>query len=77
MSRPEDLARELTAALPVLGRGAHLYADVLTHQPGPLDPDAAVLAEAVVRGEIELLAAEPLYLRRPDVSVPGPRKPAL
>lgn len=77
VSRPEDLARELTAALPVLGRGALLYADVLTHQPGPLDPDAAVLAEAVVRGEIELLAAEPLYLRRPDVSVPGPRKPAL
>jgi len=77
VSRPEDLARELPDDLPVLGRGALVYAEVLTHQPGPLDPDAAVLVEAVVRGEVELLAAEPLYLRRPDVSVPGPRKPAL
>jgi len=77
VSRPEDLSGELPADMPVIGRGALMYVDVLAHRPGPLDPDAAVLAEAVVRGDVELLAAEPLYLRRPDVSVPGPRKPAL
>ena len=59
-----------------MGRGATLYADVLAGPArllaGPLDPDAAVLAQAVVDGRVEVLAAEPLYLRRPDARVPGP-----
>lgn len=73
-ARPHELAARHD--LPVVGRGGQMYADVLEHRPGPLDPDAAVLARAVVRREVELLAPDPLYLRRPDVSVPGPRKPA-
>lgn len=77
VSRPADLADELAEDMPVLGRGGLLYADVLAHRPGPLDPDAAVLARAVVRGQVELLPTEPLYLRRPDVLVPGRRKPVL
>jgi len=75
VSRPVDLAAQL-GEVPVFGRGGQAYADVLAHRPGPLDPDAAVLADAVVHGQIELLPPDPLYLRRPDVSAPGPRKPA-
>ena len=75
VSRPDDLARQL-GHVPVFGRGGEMYADVLSYRTGPLDPDAGVLAGCVVSGEVELLAPEPLYLRRPDISVPGPRKPA-
>lgn len=74
--RPVDLAARLRADTPVMGRGGQLYADVLPHRDGPLDPDASVLVRAVVRCDVPLLAPDPLYLRRPDVSVPGPRKPA-
>jgi tRNA threonylcarbamoyladenosine biosynthesis protein TsaB len=63
---------------PVVGRGAELYADVLGPRVGPLDPDAAALAELAL-GELAarqpLLPPTPLYLRRPDAVVPGPPKP--
>ena len=43
-------------------------------QENPLDPDAGVLADLVVRDAVSALAPEPLYLRRPDVRVPGAPK---
>lgn len=60
---------------PVVGRGAHLYPEHFPDRRPPLDPSAAVLAEAVVRGGVPVLPPQPLYLRRPDVAQPGPRKP--
>lgn len=81
VDRPADLADRLAADVPVVGRGAAVYADELARSAppldGPLDPDAAVLAQAVVDGRVELLAVEPLYLRRPDAQVPGPMKPVV
>ena len=77
VSRPDDLARQVSADVPVFGRGGEMYADVLSYRAGPLDPDAGLLAICVVRGEVELLAPDPLYLRRPDVAPPGPPKPVL
>ncbi|CAN5531856.1 tRNA (adenosine(37)-N6)-threonylcarbamoyltransferase complex dimerization subunit type 1 TsaB [soil metagenome] len=75
VDRPVALAARLDAApgpsAGVFGRGGQLYADVLPAAGGPLDPDAAVLAGAVLTGAVPLLAAEPLYLRRPDVTMPG------
>jgi len=72
---PAVLAERLAPGTLLVGRGAELHADVLpAHQP-PLDPDAAVLAQAVVDGAVPLLPVEPLYLRRPDAYPPGPPKP--
>ncbi|OUZ10429.1 tRNA (adenosine(37)-N6)-threonylcarbamoyltransferase complex dimerization subunit type 1 TsaB [Aeromicrobium sp. PE09-221] len=56
--------------LPVIGRGAEIYADVLMRAPGPLDPSAAALARLVVAERAAELPLEPLYLRRPDATVP-------
>jgi tRNA threonylcarbamoyladenosine biosynthesis protein TsaB len=67
VSYPADLA-ELHPGMPVLGRGASLYADQLTVLDGPLDPSAAALAAAVAGGSISELPLEPLYLRRPDAA---------
>lgn len=75
VDRPAVLAARLDAApgpsAGVFGRGGQLYADVLPVSSGPLDPDAAVLAGAVLAGAVPLLAPEPLYLRRPDVTMPS------
>ncbi len=73
VGRPADLAGRLAGA-PVVGRGGWLYADVLAPVDGPRDPSAVLLAQARVDGTVELVAPEPTYLRRPDVSEPGPRK---
>ena len=67
VSYPVDLA-ELHPGMPVVGRGATLYADVLTVLDGPLDPSAGALARAVVAGSVAELPLEPLYLRRPDAT---------
>jgi tRNA threonylcarbamoyladenosine biosynthesis protein TsaB len=75
VDRPAAVATQLPAGLPAIGRGARLYPDVLSAADGPLDPDAGVLADAVASGAVTELAAEPLYLRRPDVAAPSPRKP--
>ncbi len=72
--RPAGLACRLPVDVWVVGRGGRLYDDVLPYRSGPLDPEAAVLARAVVRREVTLLAPDPLYLRRPDVAEPRPRK---
>ncbi len=67
VSYPVDLA-ELHPGLPVQGRGATLYPDILTVLDGPKDPSAAALASAVATGSVEELPLEPLYLRRPDAT---------
>lgn len=65
--------------VPVVGSGTRLYPDLLGGVREPLDVDGAALARLVVdtlagRGAAELLAPEPLYLRRPDATEPGARK---
>ncbi|CAN5785867.1 tRNA (adenosine(37)-N6)-threonylcarbamoyltransferase complex dimerization subunit type 1 TsaB [soil metagenome] len=66
---PTGLADRLPAGCVVVGGGGQLYVDVLPAAPGPRGPDAGVLAAAVAAGSVPLLPAEPLYLRRPDVTV--------
>lgn len=68
---------ELDARGPVAGEGAVLYPAELGPPIGPRYPSAAWLAELTAerlsRG-VPALAAEPLYLRRPDARIPGPLK---
>ena len=68
---PADVPRK---ELPVVGRGGDLYPDLLGPAVPPLDPPAAALATLAVHGEPYLMPAEPLYLRRPDATMPGARK---
>jgi tRNA threonylcarbamoyladenosine biosynthesis protein TsaB len=81
VARAADLPPDVRA-LPVVGRGAELYADALPARlpGGPCDVDPAALADlafALRRGghpdaATALLDPEPLYLRRPDaVAAPG------
>lgn len=65
-----------------VGRGARLYRDDLPGpDAGPLDPSPGALAGLAARslaGDGEwLVSTDPLYLRRPDVQEPGPRKRVL
>lgn len=68
------------AGRPVVGRGAALYPEIL---PGPagdlLDPPAWAVAVLAARSYAtgDTLPADPLYLRRPDVAEPAPRKRVL
>ena len=68
---------ELGARCPVAGEGALLYPAELGAPIEPRYPSAAWLAdlaaERIMRGA-PMLAAEPLYLRRPDARIPGPLK---
>ncbi|MFL6091001.1 MAG: tRNA (adenosine(37)-N6)-threonylcarbamoyltransferase complex dimerization subunit type 1 TsaB [Aeromicrobium sp.] len=75
VDRPDELAA-LHRGVPVFGRGAELYREVLNAQPGPLDPSASVLAEGIATGSFNELPLEPLYLRRPDVAEPAALKRA-
>jgi len=72
------------AELPVAGNGGQLYPEAFGAVTGPAYPDARTLC-ALVAGQVgeraglswpsvPLLAAEPLYLRRPDAREPGPPK---
>lgn len=70
VDRPADLAAR-HPNLPVVGRGASLYPDLLSAAEGPADAQAADLARAVVAGVATEVPLEPLYLRRPDAVVPG------
>jgi len=78
VDRPAEVAHVLSG-LPVIGRGAVLYADAL----GVTDldvveyPSAEVLATGVATGTLEVVAPEPLYLRRPDVTLSGGPKSVL
>lgn len=64
--RPDDAATDE----PVAGRGAVLYPSAYPSAVGPEHPSAAVLCDVVVNRRFELLAPEPLYLRRPDAAEP-------
>jgi tRNA threonylcarbamoyl adenosine modification protein YeaZ len=76
--------------LPVVGRGALLYPDLLGPAVEPLDVRAGALAVLAVRALTSdpvdgapsgaagvLRAPEPEYLRRPDATPPGERKRVL
>jgi tRNA threonylcarbamoyladenosine biosynthesis protein TsaB len=64
------------AELAVAGTGGQLYPEAFGEVIGPAYPDAGTLCGLVARscGQPPLLAAEPLYLRRPDAREPGPPK---
>jgi len=59
---------------PVVGRGAVLYPEAFPHAVGPEQPSAAVLCDVVLKQRFDLLAPNPLYLRRPDAMEPGKPK---
>jgi tRNA threonylcarbamoyl adenosine modification protein YeaZ len=62
----------------VVGPGARLYADAFA--AFATEPDVEVSAAWLARLAVEGRVAEstaPLYLRRPDATAPGARKPAL
>ena len=69
VDRPTELP-----SVPVVGAGPVLYPAVLGHGTGPQTPDAATLATAVAEERVELVDPEPIYLRRPDATAPGPPK---
>jgi tRNA threonylcarbamoyl adenosine modification protein YeaZ len=63
----------------VAGRGGQLYREAFGEVTGPAYPDARTLCALVAgsrdgQAAVPLLAAEPLYLRRPDAREPGPPK---
>jgi tRNA threonylcarbamoyladenosine biosynthesis protein TsaB len=70
------------AELAVAGTGGQLYPEAFGRVIGPAYPDARALCTIVVdsmgqepgSAQPPLLAAEPLYLRRPDAREPGPPK---
>jgi tRNA threonylcarbamoyladenosine biosynthesis protein TsaB len=69
------------ADLAVAGAGGPLYPEAFGEVIGPAYPDAGVLCSLVAGsltapspGHPPLLAADPLYLRRPDAREPGPPK---
>jgi tRNA threonylcarbamoyladenosine biosynthesis protein TsaB len=74
---------EGAAGLVVAGAGGQLYPEAFGEVIGPAYPDARILCSIVAgrlaevaspRSQPPLLAAEPLYLRRPDAREPGPPK---
>ena len=71
VSKPADVATDG----PVVGAGAPLHPASFPGAVGPQLPDAGVLAQVVSDERAELLDPEPLYLRRPDVALPGKPKP--
>lgn len=68
--KPEDAATEAF----VVGRGGLLYPGHFPNATGPEHPSAAVLCDVVLQERFDLLAPDPLYLRRPDAAVPGKPK---
>ena len=79
VAKAEAIA-DLVRGLPVIGRGAVLYAESFGRRLGPLDVSAGALADLAVRmlaaGE-QLPEPEPMYLRRPDATPQPRRKSAL
>ncbi|THV10789.1 tRNA (adenosine(37)-N6)-threonylcarbamoyltransferase complex dimerization subunit type 1 TsaB [Nocardioides caeni] len=69
-----DRPAVLATTDPVVGEGARLYPDAFPDGRAPLRPDAGWLARGVVTGRVEVLPAEPLYLRRPDAQIPAAPK---
>ena len=67
VDRPAEIAWT-TRSSPTAGRGPLLYPDLFPNAVGPLDVDAAALAEIAVQRVRagEPMPVEPRYLRRPD-----------
>lgn len=78
VDKPADVAH-LLAGLPVIGRGAVLYAEALGVDTSDVIeyPSAEVLALGVATGTLQVVAPDPLYLRRPDVTMSGGPKSVL
>jgi tRNA threonylcarbamoyladenosine biosynthesis protein TsaB len=78
VSKAADLPQD-ERALPTVGRGTVLYPDLLGNPSGELDVSAAAIGGiALVRHGLGVdQPTEPLYLRRPDATMPGAPKPAL
>ena len=74
VSGPEVVKPGAPATGVVVGRGARLYPEAFPQAADPEQPSAAVLCDVVRRQRFELLAPEPLYLRRPDAVEPGKPK---
>jgi tRNA threonylcarbamoyladenosine biosynthesis protein TsaB len=83
VGRPDSIPG--AAELAVAGAGGPLYPEAFGEVIGPAHPDAGVLCSLVAGslappspgpspGHPPLLAADPLYLRRPDAREPGPPK---
>lgn len=73
VARPTDVATDR----PVAGRGPLLYPEAFPHPTAPEYPSAATLATIVATGEAHELEPQPLYLRRPDVTIAAGRKSVL
>jgi hypothetical protein len=76
VAKAEAIADEVDG-LPVVGRGGVQYADWFGRHLGPLDVSAGALAGLAARrmaAGLELPAAEPMYLRRPDATPLSLRK---
>lgn len=71
VDRPADVAW----SGPAVGAGAALYAEHFPSHRDPVVPTAAALCRWVAQGR-PTLPPDPLYLRRPDATEPGARKPA-
>ena len=79
VAKAEAIAGEVSG-LPVIGRGAALYAESFGPRLGPLDVSAGAIADLAARrlaSGVELPRPEPMYLRRPDATPQPPRKSAL
>ncbi len=74
VSGPEVVKPGEATDTPVVGRGARLYPDAFPNAHDPEHPSAAVLCDVVRRERFDLLAPDPLYLRRPDAVEPGKPK---
>ena len=70
VAKPDPVVTQL----PVVGEGAVLYPESFPNALGPVRPSAGWLARAIVGKHVELLAPEPLYLRRPDAETARPPK---
>jgi tRNA threonylcarbamoyladenosine biosynthesis protein TsaB len=70
VEKPDVVASDL----PVVGEGALLHPVSFPHAVGPVRPSAGWLARVVVEERAELHDPDPMYLRRPDATSPGPRK---
>jgi len=76
VAKAEAIPQEVRL-VPVVGRGAVLYADWFGLRVGPLDVSAGALAGLAARrmaAGVELPEADPMYLRRPDTMPQSPRK---
>jgi len=77
VSSPGDIDR---AGRPAVGRGAAIYLDNLGAPfADVLDPPAWAIGVLAARAHIvgDAMPPDPLYLRRPDVAEPAPRKRVL